>query len=188
LLSFGGHALAVGLLLWTAAPALMPAPGSQVVSVALIRNQPAPSPATSASLTRPEPPTPQPQAVQPARAVAAEPPPVPAEAADSEAASPAQPAEQVLVEPAYQADYLRNPAPVYPRISKRLGEQGEVILRVQVDAQGRPRQVDLHSSSGHARLDQAAMEVVQRWNFAPARRGPRAVEAWVRVPISFSLE
>lgn len=95
--------------------------------------------------------------------------------------------EEALVEPDFQANYLRNPAPAYPRISRRLGEQGEVLLRVLVDTQGKPRTVELKNSSGFERLDKAAIDVVQRWSFVPAKRGARTVEAWVIVPIVFNL-
>ena len=36
--------------------------------------------------------------------------------------------------PNFNAAYLHNPAPHYPSVSKRLGEQGRVLLRVQVSA------------------------------------------------------
>ena len=95
--------------------------------------------------------------------------------------------EEALIEPTFQADYLRNPQPNYPRISRRLGEQGEVNLRVKVSPDGEPMEIELYRSSGHERLDRAAQEVVAQWQFAPARRGHRTVEAWVIVPIVFSL-
>jgi protein TonB len=95
--------------------------------------------------------------------------------------------EEAYIDPVYHADYLHNPRPSYPRISRRLGEQGEVLLRVEVSPHGRPMQVTLHASSGYERLDQAAMEVVEHWQFVPARRGIRSVKAWVIVPIVFSL-
>jgi protein TonB len=83
---------------------------------------------------------------------------------------------------------LANPAPVYPTLSRRLGEEGTVVLRVQIDSEGLARTVELAQSSGYPRLDQAALEAVRRWRFAPAQRDGRAVEAWVRVPIVFRLQ
>jgi periplasmic protein TonB len=87
----------------------------------------------------------------------------------------------------YEAAYLNNPPPVYPRISKRLREQGTVLLRVQVDAQGRAITVDVSESSGFARLDDAAQEAVRQWRFIPAQRGGEAISAAVLVPIEFKL-
>ena len=69
-----------------------------------------------------------------------------------------------------------------------MGEQGKVLLHVFVNAAGNPEKVEIRTSSGHARLDQAAREAVQRWKFVPARQGDEPVSAWVLVPISFVLE
>lgn len=93
-----------------------------------------------------------------------------------------------VVAPRFDAAYLNNPRPEYPRIARRLGEQGQVLLSVFVDAAGRPEKVEIRSSSGHPRLDQAALEAVRKWRFVPARRGDRPIGAWVLVPISFVLE
>lgn len=86
------------------------------------------------------------------------------------------------------AVYLRNPKPSYPGISRRLGEQGTVFLRVFVTNAGDPTRVELKTSSGYPRLDQSAQAAVQRWKFVPAKRGEQAVDAWVVVPIKFSLK
>lgn len=90
-------------------------------------------------------------------------------------------------DPRFDAAYLDNPAPVYPALSRRMGEEGRVTLRVYVEAGGRPNQVQIKTSSGSARLDQAAQEAVSRWKFIPARRGTEAVDAWVLIPIVFNL-
>ncbi len=87
-----------------------------------------------------------------------------------------------------EADYLNNPKPSYPRLSKRMGEQGEVRLRVLVAADGRVASVQLTSSSGYERLDEAAVESVKQWRFKPATRGGEALETWVEVPVKFVLE
>lgn len=90
--------------------------------------------------------------------------------------------------PVFSAEYLNNPAPAYPRLSRRLGEQGKVLLRVRVTVEGRAAQILEAQSSGSARLDEAARQAVRQWRFVPAQRGGRAVEAWVIVPIVFTLE
>lgn len=87
----------------------------------------------------------------------------------------------------YDAAYLENPPPAYPLLSRRFGEEGRVMLRVLVDAQGRPQVVEVGRSSGFARLDQAAVQAVERWHFVPAQRGGQTVSEWVVVPIVFSL-
>lgn len=115
-----------------------------------------------------------------------------AEAAPQPAAEPARPAEVVqreepLESPRFNADYLDNPTPGYPPLSRRLGEQGRVLLRVHVAAGGTAKAVVLHKSSGHSRLDEIAADTVRRWKFVPARQGSQPVDAWVIVPIQFSL-
>ncbi len=92
-----------------------------------------------------------------------------------------------LVPPSFNADYLANPAPAYPPLSRRVGEEGKVILRVFVSEQGLPTQIEMRASSGHPRLDEAALDTVKHWKFVPARRGDMPLSAWVLVPIAFSL-
>lgn len=96
-------------------------------------------------------------------------------------------APSAVTQPRFDAAYLNNPAPVYPLLSRRLGEQGRVLLRVYVDPAGSPTRVELRQSCGHPRLDAVAQDAVWRWRFVPARQGEDTVGAWVLVPISFSL-
>lgn len=88
----------------------------------------------------------------------------------------------------FNAAYLHNPAPDYPSVSRRLGEQGKVLLRVQVTADGAAGSVELQTSSGSTRLDRAALEAVKKWRFVPAKRGEQPVSALVVVPVRFSIE
>lgn len=106
-------------------------------------------------------------------------------ATESTAASAPSPTE--LTQARYDADYLKNPAPAYPAMSRRFGEEGRVVLRVFVSAEGHPEQIELKTGSGFPRLDQAAEDAVRRWKFAPARRGDEAIGTWVAVPIVFNL-
>lgn len=110
---------------------------------------------------------------------------------DAEPAPAAAPVETPrpapLVQPRFNADYLDNPKPPYPSISRRMGEEGEVRLRVYVDASGAAQRVEIERTSGFARLDQAALDTVKRWRFVPARQGDQPVAAWVIVPIQFTL-
>lgn len=89
--------------------------------------------------------------------------------------------------PRFDAGYLNNPAPVYPNMSRRLREVGVVQLRVRVSTAGEPLEIQMFKSSGHERLDTAARTAVQKWKFQPANRSGTPVEAWVIVPIDFSL-
>ncbi len=111
-------------------------------------------------------------------------PEAPAEPASASSASVDQPA---VIPPRFDAAYLNNPPPRYPAASRHLGEQGRVLVRVYVDASGLPAHVELNKSSGYVRLDNAALEAVRRWRFAPARQGEQSIGAWVLVPVVFNL-
>lgn len=78
--------------------------------------------------------------------------------------------------------------PQYPIAALREGMQGTVLLRVLVDATGKPVQVLVLKSSGSRELDNAAREhVLAAWRFHPAQRDGHAVQAWAQVPVEFSL-
>jgi protein TonB len=93
-----------------------------------------------------------------------------------------------VVPPSFDAAYLRNPPPAYPLMSRRRAEQGKVMLRVHVSADGTASQAEVQASSGHQRLDEAAVQAVLQWRFVPAKQGDRPVAAWVLVPIVFALQ
>jgi protein TonB len=101
---------------------------------------------------------------------------------------PAPPAEPTVTRASFDADYLRNPAPPYPPLAKRMGEQGNVVLRVSVNTQGTADSVEVKTSSGSQRLDDSAVNTVHTWKFIPAKRGDLPVQSWVLVPIIFKLE
>jgi periplasmic protein TonB len=125
----------------------------------------------------------------PSAEVAAKPAPaVVAEASPKAAQAVAQTVPQAVTAPRFDADYLDNPSPAYPPLSRREGEEGTVMLSVYVEANGQAGKVELARSSGFERLDRAALAAVKRWRFVPARRGSDAVADWVRVPIVFSLK
>lgn len=113
--------------------------------------------------------------------------PVPQEARVASAPAPS-PTLPSLVAARFDAAYLNNPRPVYPAASRRLGEEGKVVLKVCVAADGRALAVDLEKSSNFERLDEAARQAVARWRFVPARRGDEAVESSVLVPLVFRLD
>lgn len=102
-------------------------------------------------------------------------------------APPAPRAFEPVTAPLYNADYLANPAPPYPSLSRRTGEQGKVVLRVFVDPHGVPQRVELRDSSGFDRLDDVALATVKHWKFVPARQGDKSISAWVLIPINFNL-
>ena len=156
------------------APApLPPAP----LPVALPNTTPAPDAPTGTAL--PQPPAPPiTAAVAPAL-----PAPVPAPPA-----APAPPAPPRIELPSSNADYLNNPRPAYPPLSKRLGEQGKVVVRVFIEANGTASKAEIAQSSGFDRLDQTALDTVRRWRYVPGKRAGVAEAMWFNVPINFVLE
>lgn len=99
-----------------------------------------------------------------------------------------KPAPPSLVLPSSDADYLNNPPPAYPRLSKRMGEQGTVIVRVFIGLQGMAEQAEIRTSSGYDRLDKAALDTVQRWRYVPGKRHGTPEAMWFNVPVRFVLE
>lgn len=187
---------AVVIALLSYAPARQTLTGLAPIMVSLMQPQkteppqelPKPKPVVKQAVKKTEP-KPQPlltiSEAAPALPAIVPPPPAPPQAPEAITAR-AEPVTAVIP-PQFNADYLNNPAPQYPPLSRRLGEEGRVMLRVFVDERGLPARVELRSSSGHERLDKVALETVRHWKFVPARRGEQAISAWVLVPISFSL-
>ncbi|HYE39574.1 MAG TPA: energy transducer TonB [Ramlibacter sp.] len=153
--------------------------------------KPKPKPRPPAPAPRPvAAPAPAPAPVAQADPVPAPTPPEPVVAAPPPApvTPPAPPAPPRIELPSTSADYLRNPQPEYPAISRRLGEEGQVMLRVLIGADGSAQQVELRRSSGYDRLDRAALETVRGWRFVPGKRNGVAEAMWFNVPINFVLE
>lgn len=106
--------------------------------------------------------------------------------ATTDAAAPPTPARVEL--PSTDADYLNNPRPAYPPLSKRMGEQGKVVVRVLIGADGLPQKAEIRTSSGFERLDQAALATVMKWRYVPGKRAGVPEAMWFNVPIHFVLE
>jgi len=194
------HVALVAWVAWMARPALDS--HLSVMSVQILRVAP---PVEAPPKPKPKPPKPRPpkpiEKPQVKRVISQEPAPVPIPEKRPEPEPKPEPVKEqpkpapepdpapppAVVPPRFDADYLNNPAPRYPQISRRLNESGKVLLRVQVGPDGRAVQVLLHRTSGYPRLDDAAREAVSSWRFVPARRGNDALTEWVIVPISFNL-
>ncbi len=95
--------------------------------------------------------------------------------------------KEIIEPPRFGAAYLHNPPPDYPPLSRRVGEEGRVMLRVLVTKNGDAEHVEIESGSGSSRLDKAALEAVKKWRFIPAKRNNQPISAYVIVPIQFTL-
>jgi protein TonB len=78
--------------------------------------------------------------------------------------------------------------PAYPVMSRRMGETGKVVLRVELDAEGRVDTAQVISSSGFKRLDEAALSAVRSWRCNPPLRDGQPVRAVALQPFQFNLE
>lgn len=145
-----------------------PPPAPQPLAIA----DPTPAPNAPTGVTTPQPPAP----------------PIAAPVAAAPAAPPAPPAPPKVELPTSDADYLQNPKPAYPAISKRLGEQGKVVVRVLIGPDGLPQKAEIKQSSNFDRLDQVALATVMRWRFVPGKRGGVPEAMWCQVPLNFVLE
>lgn len=84
--------------------------------------------------------------------------------------------------------YRVNPPPVYPKLARKRGYEGTVVLQVLVNKQGRVDNLQIDLSSNHTMLDRAALNSVRKWHFEPGRRGNEKIDVWVKVPVTFTLK
>jgi len=96
--------------------------------------------------------------------------------------------DDVIEPPRFGVSYLNNPAPDYPTMSRRAGEEGRVVMKVLVSTEGLADEVQIEKSSGSERLDHAAMNAVKKWRFIPAKKNNQPLSAYVLVPMKFSLD
>jgi len=83
---------------------------------------------------------------------------------------------------------LQAKPPVYPRLSRKLHEQGTVVLSVLVSVAGEVSDVSIARSSGHFRLDRAALAAVRHWRWSPFRQGGETIVVRGNVTIPFVLK
>jgi periplasmic protein TonB len=134
----------------------------------------------------PAPAPPMAMAPPPSRPTTAEQPPAETDTAAPTASGPISHQEHAAIRESVPL-YDRNPPPVYPRVARRRNYQGTVLLDVRVSADGTVAEAKVAQSSGYSVLDRSALNSVHHWLFEPARRGDRAIETWVQVPVRFEL-
>lgn len=74
----------------------------------------------------------------------------------------------------------------YPAILRDAGIGGQVMVWLLIDENGRVAETEVKERSGHAALDQAALNVAEMMRFSPARQDDRKVRIWVAIPIRFT--
>ena len=140
-----------------------------------------PSPAPAPFVTPVPPPEPPPTPVE-------TPAPPPVMVAPPAPPAPPAPAPAPKMIPASAVQYLEPIALEYPRLSKRNGETGRVLIRVYIDEAGLAKNLQVNRSSGHPRLDEAALAAVQKARFKPYTENGVAVAGWAFIPLDFELE
>jgi protein TonB len=157
--------------------------------------KPQPKPPKPVRLEKPRPPElPQPRqlvaeapVLSPVEPVA--PPPAPPEPEPAPPpAPPARPAGPVMLSSELAVSCPERTPPVYPVQARRTGEQGKVLLQVNLDEEGRVSGAHVVSGSGYARLDAAALAAIKTWRCQPARRDGVPVRAVALQPFDFKLE
>nr|WP_198982946.1 energy transducer TonB [Herbaspirillum sp. ASV7] len=161
-----------------APPKAQPAPPKEVKIVKKTITPPKPIPVTETpaptAITAPPQP---PQPAAPAPQVAAEPTPAPA----------APPGPVLPKQITSGIEYIEKPNPVYPSVSRRMGEEGVVEFRVTVNTSGRAEKVDIIKSSGYSRLDDAARSAVMRAVFKPYIENGHAITVSTVGSLAFRL-
>ncbi|WP_262071995.1 energy transducer TonB [Stenotrophomonas sp. Marseille-Q5258] len=100
---------------------------------------------------------------------------------------PSPPAPPTSIEASVDISSKNMNPPRYPPAAFRAGIQGEVILIIDVDANGNVTNVSVEKSSRNRDLDRAAMEAARKWSFRAAESGGKKVAGRVRVPVNFAL-
>lgn len=177
----------------------IPEPVKLETKVQITLTRPQPKPVPPPPQVKPKPPVPKvvplkPQKPKPVEKIVEQAPvPDPSPVVESApttpapAAPPAPVVEEKVTAPIAGADYLNNPAPEYPEIAQERGWEGKVLMKVHVQADGKPDSISVIKSSGQKVLDDAAVKTVYKWSFVPAMRGSTPIAGTVTVPIIFNL-
>jgi protein TonB len=102
--------------------------------------------------------------------------------------APPMPAQPVMLSGELSVSCPERSPPNYPARSRRLNEQGRVLLRVELGEDGRVSSVAVKTSSGFPLLDEAATSAVKTWRCKPAIQNGVAVRAVALQPFAFILE
>jgi len=141
---------------------------------------------------RPEPPKPEPpKSAPPAPEALPKPAPAPApppEAVAKPAPPPAPAPSAAKSSSVSSAQYVGSCEAPYPTMSKRMNEKGTVVLKVLVKSDGTAGDVELKSSSGYPRLDQAWLEAIKTCRFTPSTGSDgKPIDEWFSAPHTFRL-
>ena len=83
---------------------------------------------------------------------------------------------------------VRQPKPRYPMSARRMGQSGQVLLRLFVDPEGAVREVNVVRAEPSGIFEDAAVEAARKWRFEPAVSRGVAVGMWMTLPVRFALD
>lgn len=116
------------------------------------------------------------------------PPPAPVEGNQQVTQAPRaapQPTEPVMLT---NVEYLgARPMPNYPMVSRRMREEGRVVVLVDINTQGLVDRAVIDASSGFSRLDESALAAARQARFKPLMRNGVALPARARIPFDFTM-
>lgn len=75
----------------------------------------------------------------------------------------------------------------YPPLLRDAGVGGKIEVWVRISDHGNVENVQIHTSSGHPSLDEAALKVGRVMEFTPAMNRDKQVPVWVSIPITFQV-
>jgi len=90
-----------------------------------------------------------------------------------------------LVVPYSQIGLLKVIHPNYPERARRVGLEGDVVVRVTIDENGKP--VDLHLVKGESLFVDEALKVLPKWRFTPVTHQGKRVRATFDAVLKFNL-
>lgn len=83
---------------------------------------------------------------------------------------------------------VRTVKPRYPMSARRMGQSGQVLLRIHVDRDGSVREVTVVQADPPGVFENAAVDAVRKWHFTPALSRGTTVSMWITLPIRFALD
>lgn len=82
--------------------------------------------------------------------------------------------------------FLRQAEPIYPPLARRLGKEGEVILRLTLNEAGGLEGIEVVRGEGYG-FTEAAIEAIRRSVFSPSQRHGKPERTRLLVPMRFVL-
>lgn len=101
---------------------------------------------------------------------------------------PAEATAPVLVGVSPDPRFADQFQPAYPPSEQREGRDGQVVVRVLVNADGRVKAIERVSATSSAFFEATRRQALSRWRFRPATEGGVAVESWYRMSVSFVID